>query len=261
MGIINLTSDSFYEKSRIRGEDQLKEQLEKFQTEGAQIIDLGASSSRPGAVPADPEEETEKILWALRIALQYFPHLLYSIDSWRAAVAREALLAGASMINDISAGQLDPEILNHVAQFDIPYIAMHMRGTPETMNQAENLVYEDPVADIIQYFAHRIRTLERAGVYQILVDPGFGFSKNIDLNFKILKGLSHFKILEKPLLVGISRKSMIYKTLDIRPDDALNGSTVIHTIALMQGACFLRVHDVREAVEAIKLYQRFKDSQ
>jgi dihydropteroate synthase len=261
MGIINLTDDSFYSGSRAENEDSFLRILEKQIAEGADIIDLGASSSRPGSAPVSENQEQERIHKALELIKLHASGTLVSVDTWRSSVAELALRKGVSMINDISAGSLDPDILKVVAQYKVPYIAMHMRGTPEHMHLPQNQVYDHLIPDLIKFFAFKLDELRGAGIHQVILDPGFGFSKNIRQNFSLLRNLSQFRILERPILVGISRKSMIYKTLGQNAEEALNGTTAAHMLALVQGASILRVHDVREARETIKIYESYRDSE
>lgn len=261
MGIINLTDDSFYSGSRAMNAEAVIRILEKHLAEGADIIDLGASSSRPGSMPVETHKEEDRIMQALELVQSQAPGTLISVDTWRSSVADLALKKGAAMINDISGGSLDPDLIKVVARHQAPYIAMHMRGTPDQMHLPENQIYDDLIPDLIRYFANKVFELRTAGVHQIILDPGFGFSKNIRQNFALLRQLSNFRILDLPILVGISRKSMIYKTLGIQAEDALNGSTAAHMIALAHGASILRVHDVRQAKETIGIFKALADSE
>jgi len=253
MGIINITPDSFYSGSRSTSEKEILLSAEKMLKEGATFLDLGAYSSRPGANDISLEEELSRMLPAIELILNEFPEAMLSIDTFRAEVAEKGIHAGAAMINDISAGKLDENMLPVIAKYQVPYIMMHMKGTPQTMKEFNQ--YEDLTADILFYFSERIKAAREIGINDIIIDPGFGFAKNIDQNFELLSKLEIFKNLDLPILAGISRKSMIWKKLNISADEALNGTTVLNTTALLKGANILRVHDVKEAVECIKLTQ------
>ncbi|HQX43663.1 MAG: dihydropteroate synthase [Saprospiraceae bacterium] len=259
MSIINLSPDSFYSTSSVTEEEQIEIRIREMIGEGVDILDIGAASSKPGSKAIPVELETERIAKAVKIARQISPEVLISVDTYRASVAAKALELGASMINDISAGLLDEAMVPLVQSAGVPYIIMHMRGTPEDMNNAQNLMYNDLAADIIRFFAERIHFLHQHGIHQLIIDPGFGFSKNVQLNFELLRKLSLFQIIETPILVGLSRKSMIFKTLHLEPGLALNGSTAAHMIALMNGADILRVHDVAEARETIAIFKAYKN--
>ncbi|MGN6265745.1 MAG: dihydropteroate synthase [Ginsengibacter sp.] len=251
MGILNLTEDSFYAGSRHRTLEAIKEKAAQMLSEGADIIDLGAQSTRPGSTRFTAEDELEKLLPAIDCLVKDFPSTLISIDTYFSKVAAECVAAGACIINDISGGEMDSQMIQTVGKLHVPYVCMHMKGVPETMqNQAQ---YEDVTKEVLDYFIAKIEECKQAGIHDVIIDPGFGFGKNITQNFKILKDLSVFKILEKPLMVGVSRKSTIYRTLKIAAEDALNGTTVLHTIALQNGASILRVHDVKEAKEVVTL--------
>ena len=251
MGILNLTEDSFYAGSRHHTLEAIKEKAAQMLSEGADIIDLGAQSTRPGSTRFTAEDELEKLLPAIDCLVKDFPSILISIDTYFSKVARECVAAGACIINDISGGEMDSQMIQTVGKLHVPYVCMHMKGVPETMqNQAQ---YEDVTKEVLDYFIAKIEECKQAGIHDVIIDPGFGFGKNITQNFKILKDLSVFKILEKPLMVGVSRKSTIYRTLKISAEDALNGTTVLHTIALQNGASILRVHDVKEAKEVVTL--------
>ncbi|MGA9588846.1 MAG: dihydropteroate synthase [Salegentibacter sp.] len=257
MGILNITPDSFYEGSRMKGEEMILMQAEKMLKDGADFIDIGGYSSRPDAEEVSEEEELKRVIPAIDLLVKHFPEILISIDTFRSKVAEKALEAGAAMVNDIAAGNLDSTMMEVVAKHQVPYIMMHMRGTPKTMktlNQYEG----DMTQEILYYFSEKINAARRLGINDLIVDPGFGFSKNIEQNFELLRKLELFKILELPLLIGISRKSLIYKSLGGEPADALNGTTVLNTVALTRGATILRVHDVKEAVECVKLVGRIK---
>ena len=257
MGIVNVTPDSFYEGSRVNTEKGLIDTVGRMLSEGAEIVDVGGYSSRPGARDVSYVEERARVIPAIRIISESFPDAVISVDTFRADIAREAVEeAGAAIINDISAGDADSNMFRVVKQTNAPYIMMHMQGSPSTMQK--NPVYNDIVADILKYFSSRIYMLREAGVKDIIVDPGFGFGKTISHNFELLHRLDEFTVTGLPLLVGLSRKSMVWKTLEISADEALNGTTVLNTVALFKGADIIRVHDVREAVQAVKLVSRLK---
>jgi dihydropteroate synthase len=254
MGILNVTPDSFYEGSRYAQEDELLRKAEQMLEDGATFLDIGGYSSRPNADDISTEEEIRRVVPAIEAMMKRFPQTYISIDTFRASVARAAVEAGACIINDISGGNLDETMFATVAELQVPYILMHMRGTPQTMtslNQYDNLLLE-----VIEELQHRLAELKSLGVSDVVIDPGFGFAKSPAQNYELLKNLNYFEVLDAPLLVGLSRKSMIYKTLGISPQEALNGTTVLNTISLMHGATILRVHDVRQAVEAVKLFKR-----
>jgi dihydropteroate synthase len=251
MGILNLTPDSFYDGGQHKNEGSILKHTEKMLSEGATFIDIGAYSSRPNADHVSEAEEFKRILPIVALLTKTFPDILISIDTFRSQVAKQSIEAGAALINDISAGKLDDNMLKTVADLRVPYIMMHMRGTPQTMQTQTD--YEDIMKDIILYFSERIAATNQLGIVDVVVDPGFGFAKTLEQNFELLNKLERFNILEKPLLVGVSRKSMIYKTLNTSAKEALNGTSVLNTIALQKKASILRVHDVKEAVETIKL--------
>ena len=251
MGILNVTPDSFYAGSRINSEQELLEQAGRMIEEGAIILDVGGQSSRPGAVAISADEETKRVVPAIAAIRKSFPDVYISVDTFYADVAKASAHAGADMINDISGGLLDPRMLETVSILQIPYIGMHMRGTPATMQQETS--YKDLITDLLDYFQERIQTYKQAGIHDMIIDPGFGFSKTISQNFELLNALNAFQIFQVPVLVGLSRKSMIYKTLGCSPEEALNGTTVLQTIALQKGASILRTHDVKAAVECIAL--------
>lgn len=251
MGIINITPDSFYSGSRSNTEKEILSTAEKMLTEGATFLDLGAYSSRPGATDISAEEELNRIIPAIEIIIRELPEILLSIDTFRAEVAEKSIEAGAAIINDISAGKLDNNMLAVIARFQVPYIMMHMKGTPQTMKELNQ--YKDITSDVLFYFSERINAARELGINDLIIDPGFGFAKNIEQNFELLAKLKLFQNLDLPLLVGVSRKSMIWKKLKISTEEALNGTTSLNTAALLKGANILRVHDVREAKECIKL--------
>ena len=254
MGILNITPDSFFEGSRTQSEKEILTQAEKMLTEGADILDLGAYSSRPGATDISVEEEKQRLIPAVKLIVKHFPEAVISVDTFRASIAKKAIESGAHIINDISGGNLDQEMFKTVGKLGVPYILMHMKGTPQTMKDLTD--YVDLCSEIKLYFSEKIAQLKQAGVKDIVLDLGFGFAKNIPQNFELLKQLADFRTLGFPILAGLSRKSMIYKTLDIDANKALNGTTVLNTIALLNGASILRVHDVKEAREAILLINK-----
>lgn len=256
MGIVNMTPDSFYEQSRT-GNDDLFRKVEKMLHDGVDIIDIGGYSTRPGAKDISLNEELKRVIPAIEKIKNHFPEVLISIDAFRSQVAEEAIQAGACMVNDVSGGQMDNKMFETVARYQVPYVLTHIQGTPATMQ--ENPQYEDVVLEINRFFAKRIKKLHALGVNDIIIDPGFGFGKTLDHNYEILKKLEYFHWNEKPLLIGISRKSMLYKLLHGKPEEMLNATTVVHTIALMKKASILRVHDVKEAVEAIKIIKQLEE--
>ena len=251
MGILNITPDSFYDGGTHKNEVEVLNHVERMLSEGATFIDVGAYSSRPNADHVSEIDELKRILPIVKLILKEFPETLLSIDTFRSEIAKQCIEAGACMINDISAGKLDEHMLQTIADLHVPYIMMHMRGTPQNMQQQTE--YDNLLKDILFYFSERIAAAKAAGIIDIMVDPGFGFAKTLEQNFELLNKLELFKIIEKPLLVGISRKSMIYKTLETSAKEALNGTSVLNTIALQKGASILRVHDVKEAMECITL--------
>ncbi|ULC58814.1 dihydropteroate synthase [Flaviramulus sp. BrNp1-15] len=256
MGILNITPDSFFDGGQHKNEKDILNHVEKMLNEGATFIDVGAYSSRPNADDVNEEEELKRILPIVNLTLNKFPEVLLSIDTFRSNVAKQCVEAGAALINDISAGKLDVNMLQTIADLHVPYIMMHMRGNPKTMQQQTD--YDDLIKDILFYFSERIATAKALGIIDIIVDPGFGFAKTLEQNFELLNKLELFNIIEKPLLVGVSRKSMIYKTLKTTEKEALNGTSVLNTIALQKGAGILRVHDVKEAMECINLVESLK---
>ena len=251
MGILNITPDSFYDKSRLSSKYDLLKRTETMLSEGATFIDLGAYSSRPGAEFVSEEEERKRLIPALEIILKEFPDVLLSIDTFRSNIARETIDLGASMINDISGGDMDPEMFDVVVNKQVPYILMHMRGNPQTMSNLNN--YDHLIVDIISELQVKVNDLQKRGLNDIIIDPGLGFAKDLLQNYEIVKELNSFKCTGHPLLIGASRKSMIYKLLECEPQNALTGTTVVHTACLLNGASILRVHDVKEAIEAIKI--------
>ena len=256
LGIINITPDSFFDGSKYQHEKAILQRAEAILDEGADIIDIGGYSSRPGADDISISEEIRRVVPAIGLILKKFPDAKISIDTFRAEVAEKAIEAGACMINDISGGELDPAMFETVCKLNVPYILMHMKGNPQNMIHLNQ--YEDILSEILTYFEKKVYILKESGLKDIIIDPGFGFAKDIQQNFFLLKHLDYFQILGLPLLAGISRKSMIYKTLNIKAEDSLNGTTVLNTVALQNQASFLRVHDVKQAVEAIKLLHQKK---
>jgi dihydropteroate synthase len=257
MGILNITPDSFYPGSRYDTDDGIIKAAEKMLEDGADILDVGGYSSRPGAKDVSAEEESSRVLKVIKLINREFPEAIISVDTFRAEIARNAVVeCGASIINDISGGDADINMFQVVISLNVPYIMMHMKGDPRTMQN--NPVYDDIVADILKWFGERIFKLKSAGVKDIIIDPGFGFGKTIEHNFELLRRLGDFSIAGLPVLVGISRKSMIWKTLNIDAEGALNGTTAINAIALSNGADILRVHDVKEAVETVRLMEKLR---
>jgi len=256
MGIINITPDSFYDGGKFQTTWQVVKHAEQLLSEGASILDLGAASTRPGAALVGAAEEKERLLPVIKGILRRFPEAILSIDTYNSETAIMAIEEGAHIINDISAGNIDPAMFDTMARLQVPYILMHMQGTPAGMQQ--NPVYKDLIKEISAFFAERINRLNQMGVNDIIIDPGFGFGKTIEHNYQLLNQLDFFRIFDLPLLVGLSRKSMINRVLGTKPDDALNGTTVLNTIALEKGATILRVHDVQQAIEAVKIVEMFK---
>ncbi len=251
MGILNVTPNSFYDGSKHSDEKSVLVQVEKMLKEGATFIDIGAYSSKPSAEFVSEVDEIERLVPAIQSVLKHFPDTLISVDTFRVKVAKEAIENGACIINDISAGSLDAAMMETVAGHQVPYIMMHMKGNPQTMQSLAS--YENITKEILFYFSEKVAQARSLGINDLLIDPGFGFAKTKDQNFEVMNNLELFQMLELPILVGVSRKSMIYKTLETSADFALNGTTVMNTIALQKGANILRVHDVKEAMETIKL--------
>lgn len=260
MGILNITPDSFYADSRKQSEAAIEERIQTILGEGGRIIDIGAYSSRPDAVEVPEEEEMQRLAFALKILNAHYPDAIVSVDTFRAGVARRCVEEyGVAIVNDISGGELDTAMFDTIAALQIPYIMMHMRGTPKTMQQHTN--YADMMEEIMLYFSDKVRRLRLMGVNDVILDPGFGFSKTMEQNYHLMNHLREFSLFELPLLVGISRKSMIYRFLGSTPGESLNGTTVLNTLALLNGADILRVHDVKAAVETIRLVQKTVNSQ
>ncbi|MBN1951757.1 MAG: dihydropteroate synthase [Bacteroidales bacterium] len=257
MGILNITPDSFYDGGLYQNRDAIKKRVNEMLTAGASIIDVGACSSRPGADSVSEEEEIARLSTALELIRKSFPEAVISVDTFRSGVALRAVKDfEADMINDISAGMLDERMPETIAGLQVPYLMMHLRGAPQTMQQQTD--YEDLLAELIRYFSERTALMRDLGVHDLLIDPGFGFSKTLEQNYHLLAHLDTFDIFELPLVVGLSRKSMIYRLLDTRPEDALNGTTALHMKALEMGADILRVHDVKEAMETVRLFWELK---
>lgn len=257
MGILNRTPDSFYSGSRVREDEALLEQAERMIREGADWLDIGGQSTRPGAATVGEEEELRRVVGAIDLLHRRWPEVPLSIDTWHARVAREAVAAGASIVNDISGGRLDPGMLSTVGRLKVPYICMHMKGTPSTMNS--EAVYTDVVKEVLDYFIRRVEDCRQAGIRDVILDAGLGFAKTADHNWQLIRQLAVFRILGRPLMLGISRKSTIYRALGVTAEEALNGTTVLHTIGLLNGADILRVHDPKEAREAITLVSLYKE--
>ena len=257
MGILNVTPDSFFDGGNYTDPEKIEQRIIQLIEEGADIIDIGAQSTRPGAIPVSEAEEWKRLLPALELVRDKFNHICFSLDTFRSTIAQKAVLEyGIGIINDISAGDMDTHMFETIKKLNIPYIIMHMQGTPETMQKAP--YYDDVTLDIIKYFSEKTRKLFELGVNDIIIDPGFGFGKTLEHNYELLNNLEKFKIFDLPVLVGISRKSMIYKLLQTTPQQALNGTTVLNTVALLKGAQILRVHDVKEAKEAVLLTHYLK---
>lgn len=255
MGILNITPDSFYADSRKQSEKAIEERVQAILAEGGTIIDIGGYSSRPDADEVSAKEEMDRLAFALNILNTHYPDAIISVDTFRAGVARRCVEEyGVAIINDISGGELDAAMFDTIAALRVPYIMMHMRGTPQTMQKNTN--YDDMIEEVMLYFSAKIRRLCLMGVSDLILDPGFGFSKTVDQNYRLMNHLREFSLFELPLLVGVSRKSMIYKFLGGTPADSLNGTTVLNTLALLNGADILRVHDVKAAVEAVKIVEK-----
>lgn len=254
MGILNVTPDSFYDGGQCKDESSILKQVETMLSEGATFIDIGGYSSRPGADNVSEDEELNRVVPVVKLILKRYPKALISIDTFRSEVAKKSIEAGAAIINDISAGHLDENMIATVSKLGVPYIMMHMKGNPKTMQQQTH--YDDLIKDIVSYFAERIVKAHAAKINDIIIDPGFGFAKTLEQNFELLNHLELLQIVDKPILAGVSRKSMIYKTLNTTSENALNGTTALHMVALQKGAKILRVHDVKEAAECVTLYNQ-----
>lgn len=257
MGILNITPDSFFAESRITTDNHFLTKAESMLKEGATFLDLGGYSTRPGAEDISITEELERVIPAVELLHKNFPEAHISVDTFRSRVAEESILAGAAMINDIAAGNLDENMMKVVAKYQVPFIMMHMRGTPQTMSGLND--YENMLQEVMFYFSEKIKAARSLEINDLIIDPGFGFSKNIAQNFELLSQFEFFKEFGLPVLAGLSRKSTIYKTLGCSPEEALNGTTVLNTVALTKGASILRVHDVKEAMEAVKLTGALKN--
>jgi dihydropteroate synthase len=258
MGIINTTPDSFYGRSRKVTEPEIVKEAESMLKEGADILDIGAQSTRPGSTLISADEELNRVINGITAIHERFPDAIISTDTWYSKVAREAVAAGAGIVNDISGGLLDKDMLATVASLNVPYVLMHMIGTPQTMQQSPT--YSDVTGEVLDFLIRRTREVANSGIKDIIIDPGFGFGKTIAHNFELLRNLSVFKIVGRPLLIGLSRKSTISKTLDITAEDSLNGTTVLNTVGLLNGADIIRVHDVKEAKEAVRLIQAYRQT-
>jgi len=254
MGIINCTPDSFFQESRKQETDEIVAQAQKMMEEGAAIVDIGGASTRPQAAEVSEQEEMDRVIPAIQAISKHFPEMWISVDTYRSTVAKAAIEAGARMVNDISAGLFDKQMLESVAALKVPYIAMHNRGTAQTMHQNPN--YANITEEVMSELQEVIVRCHNAGIVDVILDPGFGFAKNIEHNFELLNHMAQLRLMGKPILAGISRKSMIYKSLNTDASNALNGTTALHMVALQQGANILRVHDVREAMECIELFGR-----
>lgn len=254
MGILNITPNSFYDGGKYNEESEILLQAKKMISEGATFIDIGAYSSKPKAEYVSEEKELKRIVPIVSLIQKYFPKTVISIDTFRSEVARICIENGASIINDISAGSVDQKMMETIAKYNVPYVMMHKRGTPETMQTMTN--YENIVKEMLFYFSEKVATARSFGINDMIIDPGFGFAKTVDQNYEVLQKLELFEILELPLLVGVSRKSMIYNVFKCTPEEALNGTTIINTIALTKGAKILRIHDVKEAMECVTLFNK-----
>ena len=254
MGILNVTPDSFFDGGKYKNERDILVQAEKMLSEGATFIDVGACSSRPGAKHISEEEELQRMLPVVELLVKNFPEIIFSVDSFRSRVVEESINAGAGIINDISGGKMDVKMFETVAKLQVPYIMMHMQGTPQNMQQ--NPQYENVVTEVVSFFAEQLFKLRQLKVNDVIIDVGFGFGKTLNQNYELLKRLSMFKSLDVPILTGVSRKSMLYKLLGITSQEALNATTVANTIALLNGTHILRAHDVKEAVEAVKIVEQ-----
>ena len=254
MGILNCTPDSFYDGGKYKSESQFLSQVEKMLSDGATFVDIGAYSSKPNAEFVSEDDELNRLLPVIELVLNSFPETIISVDTFRSKIAQKAIENGAAIVNDISAGNLDENMLEIVAKLQVPYIMMHMKGTPQTMQTLTQ--YDNICKEMLFYFSERVGKARSFGINDIIIDPGFGFAKTVEQNFEVMQKLELFQMLELPLLVGISRKSMIYKTLETTAESSLNGTTFLNAISLQKGANILRVHDVKEAVESVKLFNK-----
>lgn len=257
MGILNVTPNSFFDGGKYKNEDEIISQVDKMLSEGATFIDIGAYSSKPSAEFVSEQEEIDRIVPAIELISKHFPQTLLSIDTFRAEVAKASIESGAAIINDIAAGELDDKMFEVIAKYNVPYIMMHMRGNPQTMQSLTQ--YDDIVKEMLFYFSEKVNKARSLGINDLILDPGFGFAKTTDQNYEVLQKMELFNLLELPILAGVSRKSMVYKTLNNTAQEALNGTTVLNTIALTKGAKILRVHDVKEAMECITLLEKLKN--
>lgn len=257
MGILNITPDSFYDGGSYKSDKHVLEQVEKMLKEGADFIDIGGQSTRPSSAMLTADEESARVLPIIEKVLQEFPQTIISIDTFYSEVAQAAIERGAAIVNDISAGNLDKNMLKTIAELQVPYLMMHMRGTPQTMQSKENTTYQNLLNEILFYFSQKVDQARKMGINDIIIDPGFGFSKTVEQNFELIKNLNLFKFLELPVLIGVSRKSTICKVLNVKPKEALNGTSVLNTLALLKGANILRVHDVKPARECIELIHAY----
>ena len=256
MGIINATPDSFYKGDLNEGLEGILQLATKMLHDGATILDIGGQSTKPGSSAVGVEIELQRVIPVIEMIHHHFPEAIISVDTYQSSVANAAVAVGACMVNDVSAGELDKKMIDTVARLNVPYVCMHMKGTPETMNEQNQ--YEDIMKEMLDYFVAKVYECRAAGINDVIIDPGFGFAKNAPKNFYLLKHLSVFKMLDCPILAGLSRKSTIYKTLNISANEALNGTTVLNTLALNNGVNILRVHDVKEAVETVALFEAYK---
>lgn len=256
MGVLNVTPDSFYGESRVNTEKEIVKKAEKMLADGADFFDVGGYSSRPGATDLPEPEEWIRVSKGITTLKKHIPDALISVDTFRSEIARKAVDAGACMVNDISGGSTDKKMFKTIAELKVPFVVMHMKGTPQTMQKKTR--YRNLLTDMMSYFIHKIKQLENEKFYDIIIDPGFGFAKNIEQNYCVLNNLNYFSVLNRPIMVGLSRKSMIYKLLNTTPEQALNGTVVVNTIALLNGADILRVHDVKEAREVVKIFCALK---
>ncbi|CAN5283969.1 dihydropteroate synthase [soil metagenome] len=258
MGILNVNNDSFYAASRTSSIELILKKAHEMLNEGADILDIGGQSTRPGSALIQPDEELQRVIPSIERIKKKFPEAVISIDTFYAGVARDAVAAGASIINDVSGGQMDSDMIATAGLLNVPYVCMHMKGTPQTMNEYTN--YENVTKEMLEYFVRKVAECRKAGIKDVIIDPGFGFAKNVDQNFTLLKNLAVFKMTDVPIMVGLSRKSTVYRTLQTTAEHALNGTTVMHTLALLNGADILRVHDVKEAKEVIRLVKCYQDN-
>ncbi len=258
MGIINVTPDSFYDGNAQLSDTDILNKAKQMVAEGADILDIGGQSTRPGSIRLSPDEELQRVIPAIQLIKQEIPEAIISIDTYQSEVAQFSVKVGASIVNDISFGELDPKMLKTVTMLKVPYIGMHMKGSPEIMQ--EDPFYEDVMEEILDFFIQKSEQCKHLGIDDLIIDPGFGFGKTLDHNYEILRNLHTFQILGRPILTGLSRKSMIYKVLETDAENALNGTTVLNTLALQNGASILRVHDVKAAVETIKLVSTYKNA-